>query len=314
MLKVEDLAVHYIGRKTVRALEEVSIEVKKGEIMGVVGESGSGKTTLGLSILKLLPPNGRIVNGRIYLDDLDITSMTEEKMREIRGKQISMVFQDPMTSLDPLMSIGDQITETITTHEKIPKREAEEKALSLLEAVGISGDRFKDFPHQLSGGMRQRVMIAMALSLNPKLIVADEPTTALDVIVQDQIMDLFRSLRERFGVAFMFISHDLSLELEVADRIAVMYGGWLMELSESNKIAEDPLSPYTKELLAAIPNIELEDQKLRFIPGNPPDLSNPPSGCRFHPRCPSKMDICSEKEPPISNIGGRVVRCWLYGG
>jgi peptide/nickel transport system ATP-binding protein len=314
LLKVEDLAVHYIGRKTVRALEEVSIEVKKGEIMGVVGESGSGKTTLGLSILKLLPPNGRIVNGRIYLDDLDITSMTEEKMREIRGKQISMVFQDPMTSLDPLMSIGDQITETITTHEKIPKREAEEKALSLLEAVGISGDRFKDFPHQLSGGMRQRVMIAMALSLNPKLIVADEPTTALDVIVQDQIMDLFRSLRERFGVAFMFISHDLSLELEVADRIAVMYGGWLMELSESNKIAEDPLSPYTKELLAAIPNIELEDQKLRFIPGNPPDLSNPPSGCRFHPRCPSKMDICSEKEPPISNIGGRVVRCWLYGG
>jgi peptide/nickel transport system ATP-binding protein len=314
LLKVEDLAVHYIGRKTVRALEEVSIEVKKGEIMGVVGESGSGKTTLGLSILKLLPPNGRIVNGRIYLDDLDITSMTEEKMREIRGKQISMVFQDPMTSLDPLMSIGDQITETITTHEKIPKREAEEKALSLLEAVGISGDRFKDFPHQLSGGMRQRVMIAMALSLNPKLIVADEPTTALDVIVQDQIMDLFRSLRERFGVAFMLISHDLSLELEVADRIAVMYGGWLMELSESNKIAEDPLSPYTKELLAAIPNIELEDQKLRFIPGNPPDLSNPPSGCRFHPRCPSKMDICSEKEPPISNIGGRVVRCWLYGG
>jgi peptide/nickel transport system ATP-binding protein len=314
LLKVEDLAVHYIGRKTVRALEEVSIEVRKGEIMGVVGESGSGKTTLGLSILKLLPPNGRIVNGRIYLDDLDITSMTEEKMREIRGKQISMVFQDPMTSLDPLMSIGDQITETITTHEKIPKREAEEKALSLLEAVGISGDRFKDFPHQLSGGMRQRVMIAMALSLNPKLIVADEPTTALDVIVQDQIMDLFRSLRERFGVAFMLISHDLSLELEVADRIAVMYGGWLMELSESNKIAEDPLSPYTKELLAAIPNIELEDQKLRFIPGNPPDLSNPPSGCRFHPRCPSRMDICSEKEPPISNIGGRVVRCWLYGG
>jgi peptide/nickel transport system ATP-binding protein len=314
LLKVEDLAVHYIGRKTVRALEEVSIEVKKGEIMGVVGESGSGKTTLGLSILKLLPPNGRIVNGRIYLDDLDITSMTEEKMREIRGKQISMVFQDPMTSLDPLMSIGDQITETITTHEKIPKREAEEKALSLLEAVGISGDRFKDFPHQLSGGMRQRVMIAMALSLNPKLIVADEPTTALDVIVQDQIMDLFKSLRERFGVAFMLISHDLSLELEVADRIAVMYGGWLMELSESNKIAEDPLSPYTKELLAAIPNIELEDQKLRFIPGNPPDLSNPPSGCRFYPRCPSKMDICSEKEPPISNIGGRVVRCWLYGG
>jgi peptide/nickel transport system ATP-binding protein len=313
LLRVEDLAVHYIGRKTVRALEEVSIEVKKGEIMGVVGESGSGKTTLGLSILKLLPPNGRIVNGRIYLDDLDIAGMTEEKMREMRGKQISMVFQDPMTSLDPLMSIGDQITETIMTHEKISKREAEEKALSLLEAVGISGDRFKDFPHQLSGGMRQRVMIAMALSLNPKLIVADEPTTALDVIVQDQIMDLFRSLRERFGVAFMLISHDLSLELEVADRIAVMYGGWLMELSESNKIAEDPLSPYTKELLAAIPNIELEDQKLRFIPGNPPDLSNPPSGCRFHPRCPSKMDICSEKEPPISNIKGRVVRCWLYG-
>ncbi|MGB9631682.1 MAG: ABC transporter ATP-binding protein [Candidatus Methanodesulfokora sp.] len=302
-----------MGRKIVRALEGVSIEIKKGEIMGVVGESGSGKTTLGLSILKLLPPNGRIVGGRIYLDDLDITGMSEEKMREIRGRQISMVFQDPMTSLDPLMSIGDQITETIVTHEKVSKSEAEKKALSLLEAVGISGDRFKDFPHQLSGGMRQRVMIAMALSLNPKLIVADEPTTALDVIVQDQIMDLFRNLRERFGVAFMLISHDLSLELEVADRIAVMYGGWLVELSESSRIAEDPLSPYTKELLAAIPNIELEDQKLRFIPGNPPDLSNPPPGCRFHPRCPNRMDVCREKEPPVSNIEGRMVRCWLYG-
>jgi len=313
LLKVEDLTVHYMGRKIVRALEGVSIEIKKGEIMGVVGESGSGKTTLGLSILKLLPPNGRIVGGRIYLDDLDITGMSEEKMREIRGRQISMVFQDPMTSLDPLMSIGDQITETIVTHEKVSKSEAEKKALSLLEAVGISGDRFKDFPHQLSGGMRQRVMIAMALSLNPKLIVADEPTTALDVIVQDQIMDLFRNLRERFGVAFMLISHDLSLELEVADRIAVMYGGWLVELSESSRIAEDPLSPYTKELLAAIPNIELEDQKLRFIPGNPPDLSNPPPGCRFHPRCPNRMDVCREKEPPVSNIEGRMVRCWLYG-
>jgi peptide/nickel transport system ATP-binding protein len=313
LLKVEDLTVHYMGRKIVRALEGVSIEIKKGEIMGVVGESGSGKTTLGLSILKLLPPNGRIVGGRIYLDDLDITGMSEEKMREIRGRQISMVFQDPMTSLDPLMSIGDQITETIVTHEKVSKSEAEKKALSLLEAVGISGDRFKDFPHQLSGGMRQRVRIAMALSLNPKLIVADEPTTALDVIVQDQIMDLFRNLRERFGVAFMLISHDLSLELEVADRIAVMYGGWLVELSESSRIAEDPLSPYTKELLAAIPNIELEDQKLRFIPGNPPDLSNPPPGCRFHPRCPNRMDVCREKEPPVSNIEGRMVRCWLYG-
>jgi len=235
-------------------------------------------------------------------------------MRGIRGKYISMVFQDPMTSLDPLMSVGDQITETIVTHEKVSKKEAEEKALSLLEAVGISGDRFKDFPHQLSGGMRQRVVIAMALSLNPKLIVADEPTTALDVIVQDQIMDLFRSLRERFGVAFMLISHDLSLELEMADRIAVMYGGWLMELSESRRIADDPLSPYTKELLAAIPNIELEDQKLKFIPGNPPDLSNPPSGCRFHPRCPKRMDVCREKEPPVSSVDGRIVRCWLYKG
>jgi len=314
LLRVENLTVHYVGRKIVRALEEVSMEVKKGEIMGVVGESGSGKTTLGLSILKLLPPSGRIVSGRIYLDDLDITGMSEERMRGIRGKYISMVFQDPMTSLDPLMSVGDQITETIVTHEKVSKKEAEEKALSLLEAVGISGDRFKDFPHQLSGGMRQRVMIAMALSLNPKLIVADEPTTALDVIVQDQIMDLFRSLRERFGVAFMLISHDLSLELEVADRIAVMYGGWLMELSESRRIADDPLSPYTKELLAAIPNIELEDQKLKFIPGNPPDLSNPPSGCRFHPRCPNRMDVCREKEPPVSSVDGRIVRCWLYKG
>ncbi len=314
LLEVEDLHVHYFTKRgVVRAVEGVSFNLDRSEILGIVGESGSGKSTLGLAIMNLVPSPGRIVKGSVKLEGKDLTKMNEDELKEIRGKEIAMVFQDPMTSLDPIMRIGDQMVETIMAHEKVSKEEAEKRALELLEEVGISKDRFKDYPHQLSGGMRQRVMIAMAVSLNPKLIIADEPTTALDVIVQDQIMDLFSRLREEYGVAIILISHDLALELEVADRIAVMYAGWLMELSNASDIVKEPLNPYTRELLKAIPNVELEDQKLISIPGSPPDLHEPPLGCRFNPRCPDKMPICEEKEPPAKIVNGRFVKCWLYG-
>ncbi len=314
LLEVEDLHVYYYTKRgVVRAVEGVSFALDRAEILGIVGESGSGKSTLGLAIMNLVPSPGKIVRGSIRLNGQDLTKMSEKELEKVRGKEVAMVFQDPMTSLDPLMRIGDQLVEAILAHDDITKEEARKRALELLEEVGISKDRFNDYPHQLSGGMRQRVMIAMAVSLNPKLIIADEPTTALDVIVQDQIMDLFSRLREEFGVAIILISHDLALELEVADKIGVMYAGWLMELSSANDIVKEPLNPYTRELLKAIPNVELEDQKLVSIPGSPPDLHEPPPGCRFNPRCPDKMPICEEKEPPAKIVNGRFVKCWIYG-
>ncbi len=315
MLKVENLSVRYMQRFSppVLAVDRVNFQVEEGEMVGLVGESGSGKSTLGLAIMKLVSPSGKIVGGRILLNGRDLVPLSEKEMRFVRGREISMVFQDPMTSLDPLMRIGDHLIETILTHEKISKKEAKERAIKLLQDVGISPDRFYDYPHQMSGGMRQRVMIALALALNPKLVIADEPTTALDVIVQDQIIDLFKNLRNQFRVAIVMISHDLALELEATEKMAVMYGGWIMEFSRSVDIAKDPLHPYTKALLKAIPNIELNDQKLISIPGHPPDLSNPPKGCRFHPRCPYAEDLCREKEPPVHVIDGRYVKCWLFG-
>lgn len=297
-----------------KAVENVTFSIGKREIVGLVGESGCGKSTLAYAIMRLVPPPGKIVGGKILLNNVNLLELTEDEMRKIRGAEISMVFQDPMTSLDPLMRIGDQIIEMLTTHMNVGKEEAKEYTIKLLELVGIKKDRFKDYPHQLSGGMRQRVMIAMAIALRPKLIIADEPTTALDVIVQGQIMDLFKDLRERFGTSILLISHDIALILEVADKIGVMYGGYLMEFSDSLDIVKDPLHPYTKELLKAIPNVELEDQKLISIPGNPPDLLNPPRGCMFHPRCPSVMPICREKEPETRIVDGRLVKCWLYSG
>jgi peptide/nickel transport system ATP-binding protein len=238
--------------------------------------------------------------------------LKEDEMNKVRGKEISMVLQDPMTSLDPLMRVGEQILETIMVHEKISKDEAKEKAIRLLEAVGIKADRFNDYPHQLSGGMRQRIMIAISIALDPKLVIADEPTTALDVIVQDQIVHLFKDLRDKIGMSLLMISHDISLILEMSDKVGVMYGGELMEFSPAHDIIYDPLNPYTQELLKAVPNIEIEDKTLKYIPGDPPDLLNPPTGCMFHPRCPKAMDICRSRKPSTIDIDGRLVKCWLY--
>ncbi len=314
LLTLKDLSVYYFtGEGTVRAVEDFSLSLLKGEIMGLVGESGCGKSTVGLSILRLVPPPGKIVKGKIIFDGVDLTSIDEKEMKRIRGKRINMVFQDPMTSLDPLMKIGEHLTETLIVHEKITKEQAQKKAIETLKLVGIRPERFNDYPHQFSGGMRQRVMISLAISLNPDLIIADEPTTALDVIVQAQILDLFKELRKKLGLSLILITHDLSVVLEIADRVAVMYGGWLVEYGRNTEIYDEPLHPYTAQLLKSIPNIELEDQKLKFIPGNPPDLINPPSGCRFWPRCPKKMEKCKLNAPrDIYLEEKRLVKCFLY--
>ncbi|HDD66741.1 MAG TPA: ABC transporter ATP-binding protein [Nitrososphaeria archaeon] len=315
LLRIEDLKTYYFTRESViKAVDGVSLNVRKGELLGLVGESGSGKSSLGLSIVRLVPPPGRIVGGKIMLDNVDILKLPEKELRKIRGKNIGMIFQDPLTSLDPLRRIEDQMIESILVHVKVDKEEAREIALKALERVGISPDRIKDYPHQLSGGMRQRVMIAMATMLNPDLLIADEPTTALDVIVQSRIMDLLSELKESMRMAILLITHDLALVIERSDRVAVMYAGELCEVGTSEEISEDPLHPYTELLLQSIPDIEKPKMKLRFIPGNPPDMRNPPSGCRFHPRCPKAMDICKKIPPSPLRLNGRFVRCHLYDG
>jgi len=314
ILEVKGLKVYYYTREgVVRAVDNVDFFMEKGETVGLVGESGSGKSTLGFSILKLIPPPGKIVDGKIIFDGIDLTELDEKEMREIRGKRISMIFQDPMTSLNPLMKIGDHLVETIMTHEEVTREEAEERALALLRDVGIMPDRFHDYPHQFSGGMRQRVMIALALALNPDIVIADEPTSALDVIVQFQILDLMERLKKQYNVGMIFISHDISVVAEISDKIALMYAGQIVEYADAISFFEEHLHPYAELLLQSVPNIELSDQKLKYIPGLPPDLLHPPSGCRFHPRCPYAESICKEKDPPLLEINtGHFVKCFRY--
>jgi len=314
MLQIENLKVYYQMRGgTVKAVDNISLPVNRKETIGVVGESGSGKSTLGFSLLRLVPPPGKIVDGKILFDGADLLELSEEEMRRIRGKQISMVFQDPMTSLDPLMKIGDHVVETILAHEKIPREQAKERAVSLLKNVGILEERLSDYPHQFSGGMRQRVGIALALALNPDLIVADEPTSSLDVIVQFQILDLMKKLRELYDMGLFLITHDISIVFEIADKIALMYAGHLVESADVASFFEEPLHPYAEALLQSVPNIQVSDQKLKYISGMPPDLIDPPTGCRFHPRCPYARAICREKEPlNIEVKPGHAVKCFNY--
>jgi len=314
LLRIEDLKVYYYTRDgVVRAVDEVDFSMKKGETVGLVGESGSGKSTLGLAILKLVPPPGRIVGGKILFDGINLTELDERKMQKIRGKRISMVFQDPTTSLNPLMKIGDHLVETIMAHENITREEAKERALKLLEDVGILPERFNDYPHQFSGGMRQRVGIALALALNPDLVIADEPTSSLDVIVQFQILDLMMKLKKLYNMGMILITHDISIVPGIADKVALMYAGQLVEFADINSFFDDPLHPYAEALLDSIPNIQLADQKLKYILGTPPDLINPPRGCRFSPRCPYAVKKCKEMEPPTIHIGpDRLVKCFRY--
>jgi len=311
LLEVIDLEVTYLtlgGR--LKAVEGASFSVRQGEWLSIVGESGSGKSTLAYAIMRLVPPPGRISGGRIIFGGKDILSLDKEELRRLRGKEISMVFQDPMTSLDPLRKIGDQMAEVITEHEGATKKEAAARVEEIIRSVNLPPHVIQSYPHQLSGGQRQRVVIGMAMSLRPKLLIADEPTTALDVIVQEGIMELLSRMKDQ-GTSIIFITHDLSLASVWSDRIMVMYAGKLVEFGDADSVIEDPLHPYTRGLLNSVPDLWTEKGAVP-IPGNPPDMRSPPKGCRFHPRCPSVMDICREREPPVLDINGRKVSCWLH--
>jgi len=315
LLKIENLEVHYETRAgVVRAVDHVDLDIRRGETLGLVGESGCGKSTLGFSILRLVRPPGEVVGGQIFFDGEDLLQKTEQEMIRIRGQRIAMIFQDPMTCLNPLQRIDDHFIETVRTHEKdVSAKEARQRAADLVDKLGIIAGRLTDYPHQLSGGMRQRVMIGLALALNSDLIIADEPTTSLDVIVEAQILELMKGLKRDFNLTMILITHNMGIVAELADRIAVMYAGKLMEVAEAVALYDKPLHPYTQGLLRSIPNISLEEQKLETMPGSPPDLIEPPAGCRFHPRCPHVMEKCSSIEPPMKEVeNGHRAACWLY--
>jgi peptide/nickel transport system ATP-binding protein len=315
LLSVNGLKVEYWTRRgKVRAVEDVSFTIDKGETMGIVGESGCGKSTLGLSLMRLVPFPGRIVKGKIWLKGRDVLRFSANEMRNLRGKDISYVFQDPMTSLNPIKKVGAHFVELIRAHEpRVSEKDAVVRTRKLLKDVGIQSDRIGDYPHQLSGGMRQRVMIALAIALNPSLVIADEPTTALDVIVQAKILDLLNALRDAYGMALVLITHDLSIVLERSDKIIVMYAGHMVEYARSKDIYRNPQHPYTQGLLKAIPNVELDEQTLDAIAGFPPDLLDLPKGCRFWPRCYCAKEGCREEEPPLANTEpDHYVRCGKY--
>ena len=314
ILEIENLDVQFpIHIGTVRAVENVSLTLRKGEVMGLVGESGCGKSTLGFSIIRMLRPPGRIAGGRINYHDEDILKMSEKDILALRGKRIAMIFQDPLTSLNPLFKIGDQFVETIRTHEKgLSRKQALEKAGVMLERLGIAPERLLEYPHQMSGGMRQRIMIGMGLIMNPDLLIADEPTTALDVIVEAQFLDLLNELRTDFNLTILLISHNLGIVAQMADRITVMYGGRIAETGTSEDVFARPMHPYTQGLLASIPNIQLDKPELKTMPGAPPDLVDPPDGCVFNPRCPQVMDICRNKNPELGLTTEHRAACWLY--
>ncbi|HET9026801.1 MAG TPA: ABC transporter ATP-binding protein [Trueperaceae bacterium] len=317
LLEVVDLKTYFdTDEGTVKAVDGVSFHLDKGETLAVVGESGSGKSVMSLSMMRLIPtPPGRIAGGKILFEGKDLVTKTEREMRRIRGNDISMIFQEPMTSLNPVYTVGDQIAEAIVLHQNKSYRDAMKLAAEMLDLVGIPepGKRVKNFPHQMSGGMRQRVMIAMALSCGPKLLIADEPTTALDVTIQAQILDLMRKLQNEIGMSILFITHDLGVVAEMADRAVVMYAGRAVEEAHVNDIFADPKMPYTLGLLNSIPRVDRaaeHQERLQAIPGNVPNPLNLPAGCAFHPRCRFVQDKCKVAVPDLVDTGhGHMVRC-----
>ena len=298
----------------VKAVRGISFDVNEGEVLGIVGESGSGKSVTSLSIMGLLQYPGRVVDGEILLNGEDILTYSKNQMRRVRGKEIAMIFQDPMTSLNPVYTIGNQIMEMILEHEKMSRREARARAIEMLKLVGIPAaeKRIDSYPHEFSGGMRQRVMIALALSCNPKLLIADEPTTALDVTIQAQILNLIKKLNRQFGMTTMLITHDLGVVATVCDKVAVMYGGLIMEYGTADEIFYHPRHPYTMGLLGSIPHVD-GGEKRRLIPidGTPPDLINPPKGCPFSTRCKYCMNVCTREQPPYYAEDKHRTMCWM---
>lgn len=321
LLEIKDLEVLYkSGKNPVHAVNGISLTLNKGETLGLVGETGAGKTTTALAILRLLPERTGCINqGQILFEDRDLLTLSEEEMRtQIRGEKISMIFQDPMTSLNPVATVGDQIAEAIIYHsngQKVSQEQIDRRVGEVLEMVGIPAARKNEYPHQFSGGMKQRVVIAMALSCQPDLLIADEPTTALDVTIQAQVLSMMSDLRDKLGTAMIMITHDLGIVAQVCDKVAVMYAGQIIESGTLEDIfTSEEHHPYTKGLFGAIPNLKVDARRLSPIEGLMPDPSNLPSGCHFHDRCPHCMDICREQEPAIYSNGTHCIACHLYDG
>jgi peptide/nickel transport system ATP-binding protein len=313
MLEVKDLTMHYKTSKgEVSAVNNVSFDVQKGQSLGLVGESGCGKTSIAFSLIRLLPDNAEIKNGAIILDDENVTEMDKKQLLKVRWKGISMVFQAAMNALNPIFTVGDQIIEAIQVHDRdITVNQAREKVSALFDLVGLDAQLMDRYPHEFSGGMRQRAVIAMALACQPKLIIADEPTTALDVIVQDRILKQLKEIQQRLDMSMIYISHDIAVIAEVSDRIGVMYAGRMAELANAGAIFKQPIHPYTYALMGAFPSIIGEKKELSTLPGEPPDLLNPPTGCRFHPRCPRATAQCQEETPPfVKHSPDHYAACW----
>lgn len=300
---------------TVSALNDIAFDIGYGEAVGIVGESGSGKSVTMLSVMRLLSENGKVSQGDIYFDGADILKLNEKDMQKLRGNEIGMIFQDPMTSLNPVFTVGNQLMEAILRHNKISKAEAKAKALNVLKMVGIPNPerRLKQYPHEFSGGMRQRVMIAMALSCEPKLLIADEPTTALDVTIQAQILELMKELKDKINMAIILITHDLGLVADICEKVMVMYGGTIVEKGSIHDIFYDTKHPYTMGLLKCIPRLNMEKERLSPIDGLPPDMIHAPKGCPFVARCPNAMEICLNEKPKFKEVSeGHGTACWLH--
>src|SRR6516164_4517178 len=317
LLELENLSTHYVsaqGTRVVRAVDEVSLRINVGETLGIVGESGAGKSTLALTILRLLPPAARIAGGKIFFGGEDLLKKTDAEMRRVRGKRIAMILQDPMASLNPLFTIGDQVAEPIRVHEGAGRAAAWSRACELLKAVRIPSPqtRLRQHPHEMSGGMRQRIVGAIAISCGPQLLIADEPTTSLDLTIQAQYLSLLRELQRAHGLALIFITHNLGIVAKMCDQLAVMYAGRVVESGPVSRIFNNPVHPYTEALLNSIPRMTDSEQRLTAIEGQPPDLAALPAGCAFAPRCPRAFGRCREETPPELALGERrTARCWL---
>ena len=315
MLNVEKLVIHYeTDEEVVEAVNNISFSLKKGEVLGLVGETGAGKTTTALGIMGLLPTKvGHVIQGKIELDGENLFDKSEKEMRKIRGKKISMIFQDPMTALNPVKTVGDQIAEVVLLHNHCSKAEALKRAQDMLAMVGIVPERYKDYPHQFSGGMKQRIVIAIALACEPELLIADEPTTALDVTIQAQILDMMRNLQKEHGTSMILITHDLGVVAEMCDHCAVMYAGELVEYGTVEEIFDNPKHPYTQALYQSIPSLDKDVKRLHVVPGMVTDPSNLPAYCSFADRCEKKCDMCTANDPVMQDLGnGHFVKCLQY--
>lgn len=317
LLDIRDLNVEYRTQEgVVHAVEHLNLTLRKGETLGLVGETGAGKTTTALSVMQLVPdPPGKIVSGQIMFKGEDLLAKRLDEIKRIRGNKISMIFQDPMTSLNPVLTVGFQIEEAVMLHQGLDRAKARERAAEMLRLVGIRSERAGDYPHEFSGGMRQRVGIAMALSCNPELLIADEPTTALDVTIQAQVLELMRKLRDEFQTSMILITHDLGVVAEVCDRVAIMYAGKVVEFADVETLFTQPKHPYTVGLLNSIPSLDEEVERLKPIAGLMPDPTDLPSGCRFHPRCPKAQPVCAQRTPAFTTLrDGHMVNCLIYEG